>query len=62
MRNLTKTLMMLAATSLLFAACGPAPSANLARSNLQRETNPNVPQTDLSTLADGNNAFALDLY
>ncbi|MFZ1043137.1 MAG: serpin family protein [Anaerolineales bacterium] len=40
----------------------PGPSASLAKSSLARDTNPNVPQTDLSALVDGNNTFAINLY
>jgi serpin B len=40
----------------------PEPSASLAKSSLARDTNPNVPQTDLSTLVNGNNSFAINLY
>lgn len=32
------------------------------RSQLARDTSPNVPQEDLKKLVDGNSAFALDLY
>jgi serpin B len=51
---------------MLFSACGalpgPAPSANLAKSSVQRVTNPNVSQSDLTALVNGNNAFAIHLY
>jgi serpin B len=51
---------------MLFSACGalpgPAPSANLAKSSVQRETQPNVSQSDLTALVDGNNTFAIHLY
>ncbi len=62
MRHLTASAILLIVMSLLFSACGPAPSASLAQSSLPREMNPNVSQDNLSTLVDGNNAFALDLY
>jgi len=45
---------------LLLSACGP--SANLAQSDLQRVTAPDVPATAIRSLTDDNNAFALDLY
>ena len=50
--------------SMLLSACSaaPVPSASLAKSSLPRDTNPNVPQTDLSTLVNGNNTFAINLY
>jgi serpin B len=47
---------------LLLSACGPAPEANITKSDQQREANPSAPQNDVTTLVDGNNAFALDLY
>lgn len=47
--------------SILLAACG-AGSAKLAESSRAREKNPRVAKADLRSLADGNNAFALDLY
>jgi len=43
----------------------PAPTPTLIeiiRSEKQRETSPNVNETDLTTLVDGNSAFAFDLY
>ena len=56
--------------SMLLSACGtapvpyatPMPSANPAKSSLARDTNPNIPQTDLSALVAGNNTFAINLY
>ena len=56
--------------SMLLSACGtapvpyatPMPSASLAKSSLARDTNPNISQTDLSTLVAGNNTFAINLY
>ena len=33
--------------SIVLSACGPTPSANLAKSSLTRDTNPSVPQSDL---------------
>jgi serpin B len=44
----------------LLSAC--APSANIAKSNLPRNTSPSVGSSDIHTLTDDNNAFALDLY
>ncbi len=46
---------------ILLAACGNA-SAGMAESSRAREKNPGVGKTDLQTLVDGNNEFALDLY
>ncbi len=50
------------ALALLLSACGAAPSAGMAQSNLQRITSPNIPSADAETLVNGNNAFALDIY
>lgn len=46
----------------LFSACGPSPSASIARSDLQRVTAPDTPPNDVQALVDNNNAFAFDLY
>ncbi|HWA71852.1 MAG TPA: serpin family protein [Polyangiaceae bacterium] len=40
----------------------PPKGATLVKSNLSRETDPQVSETDSATLADGNRAFAFDLY
>ncbi len=48
--------------SMLLAACGTALSASLAKSSVQRDTNPNVPQSNVAILVDGNNTFAINLY
>ncbi len=53
---------ILAAVLLSACSAAPVPFASLAKSTLTRDTNPNVPQTDLSTLVDGNNTFAINLY
>jgi serpin B len=45
---------------LLLSAC--APSARIAKSDLQRLTSPGVAPDDIQALTDENNAFALDLY
>ncbi len=50
------------AFGILLMACGPQPQASLAKSNVQRETRPSAPANDIAKLANGNNAFALDLY
>lgn len=61
MKN-TRNLLALLILSLILSACGPRPQANLAKSDLQRVENPDVPADDLATLVNGNNAFAFDLY
>ena len=40
----------------------PAPSASFAKSSLQRDTNPSASPSDLTTLVNGNNTFAINLY
>jgi len=51
----------LSAFAVLLSACS-APSASLAKSNLQRVASPNISADDSQSLVDGNNAFALDIY
>jgi serpin B len=57
---------ILAALSLFLSACGgaaaPGPSNSIAKSDRQRIAAPDAPASDLQTLVNGNNAFALDLY
>jgi len=53
-------LMMLALLGVV--ACAQPVSGEVIRSEKQRETSPNVNETDLTTLVDGNSAFAFDLY
>ncbi len=49
--------------TLLAAGCtGSVAQPAIARAEVQRVGNPEVPQSDLATLADGNSAFAFDLY
>ena len=62
--NYYKILSTLVALSLFLSACGgaAAPSGGLAKSDRQRIVAPDAPASDLQTLVDGNNAFALDLY
>jgi len=60
--TLSKLFSLALIPALLLSACGGAPAANLAQSNLQRITSPQVPSVDVQTLVDGNNAFALDIY
>jgi serpin B len=63
MRTLLEIISVLAALSVLLTACAPSPApSGAARSSLNRVQDPAVPQDDVSTLVQGNNAFALDLY
>ncbi|HEY41789.1 MAG TPA: serpin family protein [Dehalococcoidia bacterium] len=43
-------------------ACGPASLGEVLRSGKERITSPDVPETDLDLLVEGNCAFAFDLY
>jgi len=65
----TRLLPLSFAVPLALAACGsdaddgmPDAPGEIARSGLQRQTNPNVPAADQAQLVEGNTAFALDLY
>ncbi|MBU1903454.1 MAG: GldG family protein, partial [Proteobacteria bacterium] len=44
------------------AACAQSVSSEVLQSEKQRITSPNVYESDMTTLADGNSAFAFDLY
>ena len=48
--------------SIILAACAPSASLNVAESNKSREKNPQVAESDLQNLVDGNNTFAVDVY
>jgi serpin B len=54
-------IILLTLVSTLLSACGGG-SAEVAKSSRAREKNPNVGEAEISTLVDGNNAFALELY
>jgi serpin B len=43
-------------------ACGPASLGEVLRSEKERITSPDVPDTDLDLLVEGNSAFAFELY
>jgi serpin B len=63
MRNFVEILSSMLALAVLLSACGsPRPSASVAQSSLKRVEDPAVPGEDLSSLVQGNNAFAMDLY
>ena len=53
---------MVGAASMLIIGCSPRAPVKMAHSNLQRDVNPNVAVDDVSTLVDGNDAFAFNLY
>jgi len=76
MKTLKSLFVTITTLAILLSACAPAPStapapapapspalvAEVAQSSLKRETNPSVPESDVQSLVDGNNTFALDLY
>jgi len=49
-------------TILALAGCAQPVAGEIVRSDKERVTSPNVNEVELVTLADGNNAFAFDLY
>ncbi len=63
MKSITFQILALCiALSVALSACAPSASLDVAESNKSRETNPQVAGDDISSLVDGNNAFALDMY
>jgi serpin B len=63
MNSLFKLISLLTALTLMITACGsPAPAKKTTKSNQRRITAPNASADNISTLVDGNNTFALDLY
>jgi serpin B len=62
MKNPETRFALLIALAILLSACGPAPAANVAQSSQKRETNPSAPESDVRSVVNGNNTFALDLY
>lgn len=62
MKSFNKFPPILVALLMLLFSCLPFASINVARSDLPRVEKPDVPKGDLSTLADGNNTLALNLY
>ncbi len=62
MKPVMDLLSAVAALSVLLTSCVAGPSASVARSSLHRQAGPAIPGDDLSTLVEGNNTFALDLY
>lgn len=55
-------LALLAATLFLTSCAGPVAQAGEAKSNLDRDTSPDMDPSDLGELGKGNQEFALDLY
>jgi serpin B len=61
MKTPAKLFYLFLALSVLASACGK-PSYTVAESGKSRVTDLDIPAADLTTLVDGNNAFALDVY
>lgn len=57
-----KTFMAFIVLLLLLSACGPSASASIAKSDLRRVTEPDIPPDNIQSLVDNNNTFAFDLY
>ena len=55
-------LFVLVVVLLSLTACGPASLGEVLRSGKERITSPDVPETDLDLLVEGNSTFAFDLY
>ncbi len=60
-KHLHMILTLAVAASLILSACAPR-AGEVAASNLQRVTDPDVASSDLQELVAGNNAFAFDMY
>ncbi len=61
MKTLLKSLTLLFVISFILSACNPVEPVEAIQSDLTRETNPVVTEADFTAIANGNNAFALDL-
>ena len=61
MKTFHRPLSLLIFLAVFLSACGGT-SSSVAQSNVRRDTKPSIPESDVQTLVDGNNAFALDLY
>lgn len=48
--------------ALVLSACGPSASVSIAESSKSRDKSPQVADSALEDLVNGNNAFALDIY
>lgn len=62
MHRILLTLVSLTLVVSLVGCAAPSASADELRSEMPREAEPPVATNDIATLADGNNAFAFDLY
>jgi serpin B len=58
----TILIMLVMVTVLSLLGCGQTASGQVVQSDKPRDTSPQVDQSDLTALIDGNNAFAFNLY
>lgn len=58
----SKPLLAILVLALLLEACQPGSQVDVARSQIQRVTSPDVPPPELQELVAGNNVFAMDMY
>ncbi len=56
------TVLLIAVLVLSLVGCAQPVSSDVLQSDKQRETAPDVAQTDMDTLSEGNSEFAFDLY
>ncbi|HEY33113.1 MAG TPA: serpin family protein [Dehalococcoidia bacterium] len=61
-RRLVSVLIVTMALVLVLTACSTTLASEVLSSEKDRITSPDVPQSDLALLVEGNSAFALDLY
>ncbi len=61
MKAANQTFSLLVLFTLLLSACG-AMTTNVAKSSAGRNKNPAIAESELQTLVNGNNTFAIDLY
>ena len=61
-RKLVSVVMVTVAVVLGLTACAPTLASEVLRSEKQRVTDPDVPESDLEQLVEGNSTFAFDLY
>ncbi|MGA9397920.1 MAG: serpin family protein, partial [Anaerolineaceae bacterium] len=59
--TLLKTITLLFVITLILSACNPVKPVEAIKSDLSRDTQPDVAENDIIAVASGNNAFALEL-
>jgi serpin B len=61
MKTLLKTVTSIFVISLVLSACNPVKPVEAIKSDISRDTQPIVNENNVTSVANGNNAFALDL-